>query len=112
MAFCLARRLRWGRRAAVVGTLVMNPFTAPLFYWLGACVGTWVFHQDISVNQLHRVLMSPGNFGLSLFLGCSIVASTVAFVLGLVVYVWLKARNGMRRPRFALGAPATLGIPL
>jgi len=102
MAFCLARRLRWGRRAAVVGTLVMNPFTAPFFYWLGACVGAWVF--NVEMIRLQSILASPGHFGLSLFLGCAIVSSTFAVVLGLGVYLWLKSRRGMRPQAPVLGA--------
>ena len=111
-AFWLARRLRWGRRAAVVGTLVMNPFTAPFFYWLGACVGAWVFHQNVEVIRLQNILASPRHFGLSLLLGCAIVASTSAVVLGLGAYLWLKARREMRSQRPVFGAPAALGIPL
>jgi len=112
MAFALAGRLRWGKRAAAVGTLVMNPLTAPLFYWLGACVGAWVFQHNVDVNQWQRVFASPRNFGLSLFLGCAIVASTVAVVLGLGAYIWLKARRGTRRQRPVFAARAALGVPL
>jgi uncharacterized protein (DUF2062 family) len=100
MAFLLARRLNWGARAAAVGTLVMNPFTAPAFYWLGAQVGAGIMHRQMEWIGWQSVLAAPRDFALALLIGCTLVSFTSASLLGSGVYFWLRTRRAARAIAF------------
>ncbi len=96
MAFCIARYLNWAPRTAALGTFVMNPFTAPFFYGLGAYVGASIFHRNIQSLGWQQMMSAPGQFGIALLLGCTVVSVTFASVLGCGVYFWLCAKRPAR----------------
>ena len=56
LALLIASVLRWNRIAAVVGSLVMNPFTTPFFWSLSGSLGAAIFRADAE-----KVLQSVGN---------------------------------------------------
>ena len=103
LAFYVARRLRWGRRAAVIGTLVMNPLTAPFFYSLSACLGAWLLNRNVAIVGVRNLFASVQDLGLSLFLGSAIVAAVSAVLLGSAVYLWLKSGHPVQ-----VDAPVTV----
>lgn len=56
LALLIASLLRWNRIAAVLGSLVMNPFTTPFFWTLSGSLGAAIFRVDAK-----KVLQSVGN---------------------------------------------------
>lgn len=56
LALLIASLLRWNRIAAVLGSLVMNPFTTPFFWTLSGSLGAVIFRADAK-----KVLQSVGN---------------------------------------------------
>src|SRR5512139_975349 len=46
LALLIASLFRWNRISAVLGTLVMNPFTTPLFWTLSGSLGAAIFRAD------------------------------------------------------------------
>lgn len=56
LALLIASLLRWNRIAAVMGTLVMNPFTTPFFWTLSGSLGAAIFRADA-----RKVLQSAGD---------------------------------------------------
>lgn len=93
LALFLAGRLRWNRGAALAGTLLMNPITAPFFYWLSVWLGLRILRQSVEIIQIQGSLGSLKEFGAAFFLGSAIVALAFSAILGFFVYVWLKKRE-------------------
>jgi hypothetical protein len=56
LALLIASLLRWNRISAVLGSLVMNPFTTPFFWTLSGSLGAAIFRADAKM-----VLQSVGN---------------------------------------------------
>jgi hypothetical protein len=56
LALFIASLLRWNRISAVLGSLVMNPFTFPFFWTLSGSLGAAIFHADAK-----KVLQSVEN---------------------------------------------------
>ena len=56
LALLIASLLRWNRISAVLGTLVMNPFTTPFFWTLSGSLGAAIFRVDAK-----KVLQSVGD---------------------------------------------------
>ena len=56
IALLIASLLRWNRISAVLGTLVMNPFTTPFFWTLSGSLGAAIFRADAK-----KVLQGAGN---------------------------------------------------
>lgn len=56
LALLIASLLRWNRISAVLGTLVMNPFTTPFFWTLSGSLGAAIFRADA-----RKVLQSAGD---------------------------------------------------
>lgn len=56
LALLIASLLRWNRISAVLGTLVMNPFTTPFFWTLSGSLGAAIFRVDA-----RKVLQSAGD---------------------------------------------------
>jgi len=56
LALLIASLLRWNRISAVLGSLVMNPFTTPFFWTLSGSLGAAIFRADAK-----KVLQSVGN---------------------------------------------------
>ena len=56
LALLIASVLRWNRIAAVLGSLVMNPFTTPFFWTLSGSLGAAIFRVDAK-----KVLQSVGD---------------------------------------------------
>jgi len=46
LALLIASLLRWNRISAVLGSLVMNPFTTPFFWTLSGSLGAAIFRVD------------------------------------------------------------------
>jgi uncharacterized protein (DUF2062 family) len=111
LALFLAARLQWSRGAALAGTLLMNPITAPFFYWLSAWLGLRMLPQRAEIIQVQGGLGQLREFGAAFFLGSAVVALVFSAILGFFVYLWLKktrssmCRAGLNRPRL-LGAPS------
>lgn len=56
LALLIASLLRWNRISAVLGSLVMNPFTTPFFWTLSGSLGAAIFRVDAK-----QVLQSAGS---------------------------------------------------
>lgn len=56
LALLIASLLGWNRISAVLGSLVMNPFTTPFFWTLSGSLGAAIFRADAKI-----VLQSVGN---------------------------------------------------
>ena len=52
LAFFLAGRFGWNRPAAVAGTFLMNPVTAPIFYWISTWLGLEVLGRGVETAQI------------------------------------------------------------
>jgi uncharacterized protein (DUF2062 family) len=90
LAFYLASRLEWNRSAALAGTFVMNPFTAPFFYWISTWLGLRILHESIPIIHIENALLALREFGGAFLLGIAIVALAFAVLIGLGVYFWLR----------------------
>jgi uncharacterized protein (DUF2062 family) len=99
LAFFLAGRLQWSRAAALTGTFLMNPLTAPLFYWLSTWLGLRILSQNIQVVHLQGMLGLLREFGIAFLLGNAIVAFIVSAILGFSVYLWKFQLRYRRSPR-------------
>ncbi len=57
LAFALAVVFRFNRAAAILGTLIMNPFTTPFFWTLSSALGAYLVG-----GNWHKVLKTVENF--------------------------------------------------
>ena len=89
LAFFLAGKLRVHRAAAVAGTLLMNPVTAPLFYSISTMVGVALLGEPIEpaadglLDHLRRV-------GPAFLVGNTVFAVIVSLVTGTVAFVIVR----------------------
>ncbi len=99
VAFLLAGRLGWNRAAAAVGTFLTNPLTAPVLYSLSAWLGLAILGREVDASQVHGVIDHLRQFGLAFLLGNTVVALSLAALLGVSLFLVLKrfGRAGMRR---------------
>ena len=69
LAFFLAGRFGWNRAAAVAGTFLMNPVTAPIFYWVSTWLGLEVLGRDTEMVQINGLVKQMPHFGLVFLIG-------------------------------------------
>ena len=105
LALLLASALRWNRVSAMLGSLVMNPITTPLFWTLSGTLGAAIF--GVNANKVMTSVQN-GERLRSLTMGAGIylvgntiialVSAVIAYFLALrVVTVYRKKRRERKR---------------
>jgi hypothetical protein len=97
IAFFVAGRLGWNRAAAIGGTTLMNPLTAPVLYSISTWLGLEILRQDREVVAVNGLISYLREFGVAFLLGNTVLAAGVAAILGLAVFVAVRliGRSGM-----------------
>ena len=93
LAFFLAGQFQWNRAAAVTGTFLMNPLTAPLLYSTSTWLGLELLGRSGDGNQAFGLLDNLRHFGTAFLLGNTLVATLVAALLGLAVFGLVQRRS-------------------
>lgn len=115
IAFFVAGRLGWNRAAAIGGTGLMNPLTAPVLYSISTWLGLEVLHREREMVPVVGLLNHVREFGVAFIVGNTLLAIGVAAVLGLAVFFFVRliGRSGMlgiasrlRRRRSSAPSPA------
>jgi uncharacterized protein (DUF2062 family) len=88
LAFFLAGRFGWNRAAAMGGTFLMNPLTAPVVYSTSTLVGLQVLGRHLDVAPVSGMLNYIRHFGLAFLVGNTIVAVLIATVVGLLIFAF------------------------
>jgi uncharacterized protein (DUF2062 family) len=105
LSLLLASVLRWNRVSAMLGSLVMNPITTPLFWTLSGTLGAAIFRVNAnkvmtSVQNGERLRSLTVGAGIYL-VGNTIIAlvsAVIAYFLALrVVTVYRKKRRERKR---------------
>jgi uncharacterized protein (DUF2062 family) len=105
LALLLASALRWNRVSAMLGSLVMNPITTPLFWTLSGTLGAAIFRVNAnkvmtSIQNGERLRSLTVGAGIYL-VGNTIIAlvsAVIAYFLALrVVTVYRKKRRERKR---------------
>ena len=86
LAFFLASRFGLNRAAAVSGTFLMNPFTAPVFYSISTWLGAGVMGEEHQLVQVGGLFQQLRHFGLAFLVGNTLFALAVAAVGGTVMF--------------------------
>ena len=107
LAFSLAGRFGWNRAAAVAGTFLMNPVTAPIFYWVSTWLGLEVLGRDIEMMQIDGFVNQMPHFGLAFLIGNTLFALLVAGSLGTLTFLFVRKA----RRRDSAQAPASSAKP-
>ncbi len=105
IALFLAGRIGLHQGAALAGTFLMNPLTAPVFYSLSFAVGA-AFSAAPATVASGGWLPGIGQLGWAFLLGNAIVAASAAVLFGLAVFFWMR-REKLRQVSDALKAPAS-----
>jgi uncharacterized protein (DUF2062 family) len=92
LAFWIARRLGWNGGAALTGTLIVNPLTAPAIYSLSAWLGMAILGQSLDMSHIRGFLDYLRQIGVAFLLGNSIIAFTSAVISGLCLQLFLLQR--------------------
>ncbi len=91
LSLLLASVFRWNRVSAVLGSLVMNPITTPLFWTLSATLGAAIFRIDAS-----KVMTSVQNGerlrSLTVGAGIYLVGNTIIALVSAVIAYFLALR--------------------
>ena len=94
LAFFLAGRFGWNRAAGVAGTFLMNPVTAPVFYWISTWLGLEVLGREVETAQIGGLINQAPHFGLAFLVGNTLFALVVAGALGTLTFFFVrKARR-------------------
>ena len=96
LAFFLASRFGLNKAAAVSGTFLMNPFTAPVFYSISTWVGAGVMGEDHQLTQVEGVFQQLRYFGLAFLVGNTLFALAVAALGGTVMF-WVATSLSRNR---------------
>lgn len=107
IALYLASRLGLHQGAALSGTFLMNPLTAPLFYSLSYAVGAGF--GGIQPAAGSGVFASVQQLGWAFLLGNAIVALSAAALFGLALFFWVRRarlREATTKTPQQLPAPA------
>jgi len=86
LAFFLASRFDLNRAAAVSGTFLMNPFTAPVFYSISTWVGASVMGVEHQLIQAGGIIQQIRHFGPAFLVGNTLFALAVAAAGGTVMF--------------------------
>lgn len=91
VAVLLASLFRWNRVSAILGSLVMNPLTTPLFWTLSGSLGAAIFRMDAK-----KVLLSVQNGerlrGLTAGAGIYLAGNTIIALVTAVLSYFLALR--------------------
>ena len=90
LAFSLAGRFGWNRAAAVAGTFLMNPVTAPIFYWISTWLGLEVLGRGVETAQIGGFVDQMPHFGLAFLIGNTLFALAVAGALGTLTFLFVR----------------------
>ena len=90
LAFFLAGRFGWNRAAAVAGTFLMNPVTAPIFYWVSTWLGMEVLGRDIELVRIDGLVNRMPHFGLAFLVGNTLFALAVAGASGTLAFFFVR----------------------
>jgi len=105
LSLLLASAFRWNRVSAVLGSLVMNPLTTPLFWTLSGMLGAAIFRIDASKvmtsvrngERLHSLTVGAGIYLVGNTI-IALVSAVIAYFLALrVVTVYRKKRRERKR---------------
>ena len=91
LALFLAGKLRIHRAAAVAGTLLMNPVTAPLCYSVSTMVGVALLGEPLEPAVADGLLDYVRRVGPAFLLGNTVFAAVVSLVTGTVAFVIVRA---------------------
>ena len=95
LAFFLARRFGWNRAAAVAGTFLMNPVTAPVFYWISTWLGLELLGRNIEMARIAGLVNHVPHLGLAFLVGNTLFALVLAGSLGTLVFLFVqKSQRG------------------
>lgn len=86
LAFFFAGRLGWNRAAAMGGTFLMNPFTAPFVYSASTWAGLKILGRELEAAPVGGLLNYLEHYGLAFLLGNTLFAVAFAGVFGLIVF--------------------------
>ncbi len=103
LALFLAGRLRIHRGAAVAGTLLMNPITAPLFYSISTFLGAALLGDPLETAAAEGVLDRVWRVGPAFLLGNTVFAAMVSLIAGGVAFVIMR---GLAQEGTLVGRPA------
>ena len=91
LSLLLASVFRWNRVSAVLGSLVMNPITTPLFWTLSGTLGAAIFRVNAS-----QVMTSVRNGerlrSLTMGAGIYLVGNTIIALVSAVIAYFLAVR--------------------
>lgn len=108
IAFYLAGRLGLHQGAALSGTFLMNPLTAPMVYSLSYAVGAGLSGAPPSATG-GDLIAGLQHLGWTFLLGNTIVAILAATLLGLAVFFWMRrAESRKAAAESALPLPASV----
>jgi len=99
LAYFAAGRLNLNRAAAVAGTIIMNPLTAPFLYSASTWLGLEILRRDgQEVVPAEGILAYINDYGVPFLLGNTLVALALGIAFGLTAYVVITrvGRRGMR----------------
>lgn len=105
LSLLLASVFRWNRVSAVLGSLVMNPITTPLFWTLSGMLGAAIFRIDASTvmtsvrngERLHSLTVGAGIYLVGNTI-IALVSAVIAYFLALrVVTVYREKRRERKR---------------
>ncbi len=105
LSLLLASVFRWNRVSAVLGSLVMNPITTPLFWTLSGMLGAAIFRIDASKvmtsvrngERLHSLTVGAGIYLVGNTI-IALVSAVIAYFLALrVVTVYREKRRERKR---------------
>jgi uncharacterized protein (DUF2062 family) len=86
LAFFFAGRLGWNRAAAMGGTFLMNPFTAPVLYSASTWLGLKILGRELEAAPVSGLLNYLQHYGLAFLLGNTLFAIALATFFGLIAF--------------------------
>ncbi len=96
LAFFIAGRLGWNRAAAMGGTFLMNPFTAPVLYSASTWAGLKILGRELETEPVKGLMNYLEHYGLAFLLGITLFAFALGAFFGLVAF-GLASRHQHRR---------------
>jgi len=100
LSYVLATLFRINRAAAITGSLIMNPFTTPLFWSLSAAVGAALFKEDtkmvLSAWEQGEKLTSMTK-GALIYLTGNLIVSTATAGLSFALALFLVKKHRERK---------------
>ena len=90
LAYLCAGRLGLNRAAAVAGTIIMNPVTAPFLYWWSAELGQELLQSELRQVEIQGFWGYLQHNAAAFFLGSALVALLFAGLLGLAGFLIVR----------------------